>query len=173
MPDDNRFATIGVDDANAEADDDHDEERAPERDDGTTDDDANAPGSTADGDAATSEGDDTQSASETDETAAATGAADGADGADTESAPTVDPADSGPAFEFDAVQQKAVYPRPESWDAREAALDFEVKRKLRDHGVKDVTGRELDDAIARTIPDVTDLIVEKILDARRRKFEDD
>ncbi|MBP2252489.1 hypothetical protein [Halarchaeum nitratireducens] len=48
-----------------------------------------------------------------------------------------------------------------------------IKRKLRDHGVKDVTDRELDDAIARTIPDVTDLIVEKILDARRRKFEDD
>ncbi|WP_148286753.1 hypothetical protein [Halarchaeum acidiphilum] len=94
-------------------------------------------------------------------------------GADTAAVPTVDPADSGPAFEFDDVQQKAVYPRPESWDARTEALDFEVKRKLRDHGVKDITGRELDDAIARTIPDVTELIVENVLEARRQKFDSD
>ncbi|GGN21052.1 hypothetical protein [Halarchaeum nitratireducens] len=159
MPDDNRFANIGVDDADADTDGD----AAP--DDGRDD---PSDASSAE-DVAEPTADDEAPGEEASES---TGDAD-TTATDDAVAPTVDPADSGPAFEFDAVRQKAVYPRPDSWDAREAALDFEVKRKLRDHGVKDVTGRELDDAIARTIPDVTDLIVENVLEARRRKFEDD
>lgn len=131
MPDDNRFANIGVDDA---ADD-------------------------AEPDAADSDTSDTSATSG--------GSGEGGDA----DAPTVDPADAGPAFSFDDVKQRAVYPRPDAWDARTEALDFEVKRKLREHGVKDVTGRELDDAVARTVPEVTDRIVEHVLEARRRKFD--
>ncbi|GGL39812.1 hypothetical protein GCM10009037_24510 [Halarchaeum grantii] len=144
MPDDNRFASIGVDD----------DEKDTEADRSVTD-------SASDSDAAAVSGTGPEPA--TTDTSA--------DSATSGTSPEVDPAESGPAFEFDAVQQKAVYPRPESWDEWEEALDFEVKRKLRDHGVKDITGRELDDAIARTIPEVTDLIVEKALEARRQKFD--
>jgi len=142
MPDDNRFANIGVDDA------DDDEDAAPDAVDSATSADSATPADSA--------------------TSGNSGSGEGADDAD---APTVDPADAGPAFAFDDVKQRAVYPRPDAWDARTEALDFEVKRKLREHGVKDVTGRELDDAVARTVPDVTDRIVEHVLEARRRKFD--
>lgn len=154
MPDDNRFANIGVDGADADANADPD--------------DADAAADSSD--AGTPESSGTSGGSANAGTSASSGGSETTGDGDAES-PTVDPADTGPAFAFDDVQQKAVYPRPDAWDARTEALDFEVKRKLREHGVKDVTGRELDDAVARTVPDVTDRIVEHVLEARRRKFD--
>ena len=158
MPDDNRFANIGIGDDETPSEESESDD-SPEVTSESAADETSQSSTTAD--SSTSES--------TSGTLGTSGESDTATKSST--APTVDPAESGPAFEFDAVQQKAVYPRPESWDTRTEALDFEVKRELREHGVKDVTGRELDDAIARTIPEVTDRIVEKVLEARRQKFD--
>jgi len=162
MPDDNRFANIGIGDDETPSEESESDD-SPE---------VTSDSAAADETSQSSTGADSTASEGTSGTVGTSGESGESDTTTKSStAPTVDPAESGPAFEFDAVQQKAVYPRPESWDARTEALDFEVKRELREHGVKDVTGRELDDAIARTIPEVTDRIVEKVLEARRQKFD--
>lgn len=184
MPDDNRFANIAVEDEEADADasddaaeDASDGEAVATETTGASETPVAESTESEPADAGADEPTDAPDASSANEDgpidAVDTGDGEGnaVEGAETGAAPAVDPADAGPAFPFDDVRQKAVYPRPESWDAREEALDFEVKRALRDHGVKDVTGREIDDAVARTIPEVTDLVVEKVLEARRRKFD--
>lgn len=51
-----------------------------------------------------------------------------------------------PAFPFDESLQRPLYAREESWDEFEDICDFEVKRLLRDEGIKDISGRELHDA---------------------------
>lgn len=55
----------------------------------------------------------------------------------------------GPAFEFDDDHRRSIYPRPESWEAFEDAVAFDVERVLREHDVRDSTGRELHDALVR------------------------
>jgi hypothetical protein len=89
--------------------------------------------------------------------------ADGAESGTHEDEPTED---GGPAFEFDATTAKSIYVRPETLEQLEDS-EFEVEMQLRrDHGIRDVTGREFHDAAVRVLDDHVEDVVEQILDAR-------
>jgi len=75
---------------------------------------------------------------------------------------------AGPAFEFDATTAKSIYVRPETLEVLEDA-EFEVESLLRrEHGIRDVTGREFHDAAVRVLAEHADEIVERILDEREQ-----
>lgn len=88
-----------------------------------------------------------------------------------EEAESTDPEDEpseegGPAFEFDATTAKSIYVRPETLEQLEDT-EFEVEMLLRrNHGIRDVTGREFHDAAVRVLEDHVEDVVEQILDAR-------
>ncbi|WP_424005773.1 hypothetical protein ACOZ4I_20175 (plasmid) [Haloarcula salina] len=71
-----------------------------------------------------------------------------------------------PAFSFDQSKQEAIYAREETIEAFEDALDFEVKRALRDEGVRDVPKRELHDALLRLGTEQPDRLADLVLEAR-------
>ena len=72
----------------------------------------------------------------------------------------------GPAFEFDATTAKSIYVRPETLETLEDA-EFEVEMLLRrEHGIRDVTGREFHDAAVQVLADHADEVVEQILEER-------
>lgn len=78
----------------------------------------------------------------------------------------VEPDEGGPAFEFDATTAKSIYVRPETLELLEDT-EFEVEMLLRrEHGLRDVTGREFHDAAVRVLEDHVDEVVDHILDAR-------
>jgi hypothetical protein len=79
---------------------------------------------------------------------------------------------SSPAFPFAAADQTAVYPRGETWDAFEDFLDFEVRRRLREAGVRDDTKRELHEAALQVVQNRPRAVAEQFL-ANRRKAGDD
>ena len=54
-----------------------------------------------------------------------------------------------PAFPYDDASQEAIYPRADTWDEFEDTLDFEVKRELRDAGLRDIPKREYHEALLR------------------------
>jgi hypothetical protein len=74
---------------------------------------------------------------------------------------------SSPAFPFAAADQTAVYPRAETWAAFEDFLDFEVRRRLREAGVRDDTKRELHEAALQVIRDHPEAVAEQFLDNRQ------
>ena len=75
---------------------------------------------------------------------------------------------AGPAFEFDATAAKSIYVRPETLELLEDA-EFEVESLLRrEHGIRDVTGREFHDAAVRVLAEHADEIVDRILEERDR-----
>ncbi|GAB7012737.1 hypothetical protein [Halolamina salina] len=75
---------------------------------------------------------------------------------------------AGPAFEFDATTAKSIYVRPETLEVLEDA-EFEVESQLRrEHGIRDVTGREFHDAAVRVLAEHADEIVDRILDEREQ-----
>lgn len=74
----------------------------------------------------------------------------------------------GPAFEFDATTAKSIYVRPETLEILEDS-EFEVEMQLRrEHGIRDVTGREFHDAAVRVLADHADDVVDQILDEREQ-----
>lgn len=56
---------------------------------------------------------------------------------------------SEPAFPFAEASQEEIYPRTATYQRFEDFRDFELERDLRDRGLRDVSGRELDDALLR------------------------
>jgi len=54
-----------------------------------------------------------------------------------------------PAFPYDDASQEAIYPRSDTWDEFEDTLDFVVKRKLRDAGIRDIPKREYHEALLK------------------------
>ena len=83
----------------------------------------------------------------------------------TESA-DVDPREE-PAFPFDETKQTPIYVRGDTLDDWEEAKDFDVARILRrENDVKDVQGREIDDAVYRLAADNPELVAEYVMDAR-------
>ena len=74
-----------------------------------------------------------------------------------------------PAFPFDDTTQRAFYARPETWEAFEDALDFEVRRALRDRGFRDVPKRELHDAVLQVITDHPDAVADNVEQMRRER----
>lgn len=72
----------------------------------------------------------------------------------------------GPAFAFDETTAKSVYVRPETLETLEDA-EFEVEMLLRrEHGIRDVTGREFHDAAVQVLAEHADEVVDQILDER-------
>jgi hypothetical protein len=85
---------------------------------------------------------------------------------DTEQDQDAESEEAGPAFEFDETTAKSIYVRPETLELLEDT-EFEVEMLLRrEHGLRDVTGREFHDAAVRVIEEHVDDIVDEILDAR-------
>jgi hypothetical protein len=54
-----------------------------------------------------------------------------------------------PAFPFSEASQEQVYPRASTYQRFEDFRDFELKRELRDRGLRGVSGRELDEALLK------------------------
>lgn len=74
--------------------------------------------------------------------------------------------DGGPAFEFEETTAKSIYVREETLDVLEDT-EFEVEMLLRrEHGVRDVTGREFHDAAVRVLENHPEEVVDAILAAR-------
>ena len=93
---------------------------------------------------------------------------DGADDEPDEQGDETETEDGGPAFEFEATSAKSIYVRPETLELLEDA-EFEVESALRrEHGVRDVTGREFHDAAVRVLADHADEIVDHILEEREQ-----
>lgn len=87
---------------------------------------------------------------------------------DDEPADVADSEDSadGPAFAFEATQAKSIYVRPETLELLED-IEFEVESVLRrEHGVRDLTGREFHDALVRAVATNPEAVAEFVLDAR-------
>lgn len=146
MPDDNRFAGLsaGLDEDDAE-------------DDGVAADEATA--ATASADAPGSSSADTAVSESTD-------ASDDADVGGSEQPDGEDTDEGGPAFEFDETTAKSIYVREETLALLEDT-EFEVEMLLRrNHGVRDVTGREFHDAAVHVLEDHVDEVVEAVLAAR-------
>ncbi|KPN31615.1 hypothetical protein SY89_02364 [Halolamina pelagica] len=96
------------------------------------------------------------------------GLSDADEGADDAEEPADEEAEEGggPAFEFDATTAKSIYVRPETLETLEDA-EFEVEMLLRrEHGIRDVTGREFHDAAVRVLADHPEEVVEQILAER-------
>jgi hypothetical protein len=73
---------------------------------------------------------------------------------------------AGPAFEFDETSAKSIYVRPATLERLEDA-EFEVESLLRrEHGIRDVTGREFHDAAVNVLAEHADEIVDRILEER-------
>jgi hypothetical protein len=84
----------------------------------------------------------------------------------TDDAPDADVKDDGPAFEFEATRAKSIYVRPETLDLLED-VEFEVESILRrEHGIRDLTGREFHDALVRAIATDPETVASLVLDAR-------
>lgn len=73
--------------------------------------------------------------------------------------------EGGPAFPFSEAKQSPLYPHRDRWTELEDAK-FEIEVFLRKHGVRDVQGREIDDAILRYAIDNVDEVAELVLEAR-------
>ncbi|WP_224449581.1 hypothetical protein [Haloprofundus salilacus] len=76
------------------------------------------------------------------------------------------PEEGGPAFSFEETTPKSVYVRDQTLDALED-LEFEVEVALRrEHGVRDVTGREFHDALVRVAAEHADDIAALVVETR-------
>lgn len=71
-----------------------------------------------------------------------------------------------PAFPFDDATQRPIYARQKSWEEFEEVRDFEVKRILRDDGIKKVAGREFHDALLRLAAENPEELAAVVKDAR-------
>ena len=77
-----------------------------------------------------------------------------------------------PAFPFEDSNQRPIYPRLESWELFEDAIDFEMKRTFRDHGVRNMSGREIHDALVRLAAEMPDEVARYALEARGIEYEE-
>lgn len=85
-----------------------------------------------------------------------------------EQEPTVEQEDqdeSGPWFPFSESKQRPMYPHEETWEELEDAK-FEIESHLRQRDVKDVEGREVDDAILQYAITNPEQIAELVIKAR-------
>ncbi|MWG36214.1 hypothetical protein [Halomarina oriensis] len=60
-----------------------------------------------------------------------------------------DPPEKTPAFGFENQWQRQLYPRPESWERLEDAMTLDMERVFREHGVRNMSKREIHDALVR------------------------
>lgn len=71
-----------------------------------------------------------------------------------------------PAFAFDAAKQTPIYPRESTLQDFEDALDFEVRRELRDAGHTDIAKRELHEALLLHAMEHTNELAAKVREMR-------
>lgn len=152
MPDENRFARLGeaIGESSGETPEPEESEESPERE-------PSEP--TPEADSESDGGREETSDDETEEVS---------DG-ETEEATAERPpeeADGGPAFEFEDTTAKSVYVRPKTVDVLDDA-EFEVESYLRrEHGVRDMAGREFHDALVRVAAEHPDEVADAIRAAR-------
>lgn len=71
-----------------------------------------------------------------------------------------------PAFEYSDDLRRSIYVRPESWQKLEDTYSFEVKKRLRQRGIRSLANREMNDAIVRLAADRPKELARHILSAR-------
>ncbi|GAB7095356.1 hypothetical protein JCM30237_25090 [Halolamina litorea] len=71
-----------------------------------------------------------------------------------------------PAFPFDEAVQAQIYPRKTTHDEFEDFLDIDVKRLLRDRGVRNEAGRELHEAVLRVAMEHPEEIADELAAGR-------
>lgn len=74
---------------------------------------------------------------------------------------------SGPAFEYDEVQQRPLYVRRQTWDEFEDAVGISVVPELRKAGVRDEEKREIHDAVISLAVEEPERLVEIVLERRQ------
>ncbi|MWG36364.1 hypothetical protein [Halomarina oriensis] len=89
-----------------------------------------------------------------------------------ESNRTVDPTTTA-AFEYSPAMQQAVYPRPETWQAFEDAMELDMERVFRAHDVRNMSKREIHDALFSFVVDNADEIARRALSARGIDTDDE
>lgn len=92
--------------------------------------------------------------------------ADASAGAEEETVSADDGLDE-PAFPFAEAVQEQIYPRSGTYEQFEDFRDFDLKRELRDRGLRDVSGRELDDALLRLAMAHGEEYADLVVEARR------
>ena len=75
---------------------------------------------------------------------------------------TTDLSETGPSFPFDEGIQAQIYPRRQTHEDFTDFLDIEVKRLLRDRGIRNEAGRELHEAVLRVAMNHPDEIAEEV-----------
>lgn len=90
----------------------------------------------------------------------------------TEAEGGADDEEGGPAFPFAESKQRPMYPHADRWEQLEDAK-FEMETYLRAHGVKDVEGREIDDAILTYAVRNPEAVAELVLESRGRSDDPD
>lgn len=78
---------------------------------------------------------------------------------------TVDPTTTE-AFDYSPEMQQAVYPRPETWEAFEDAMELDMERVFRAHDVRNMSKREIHDALFSFVVENADEIARRALSAR-------
>lgn len=73
--------------------------------------------------------------------------------------------EDGPSFPFAEAKQSPLYPHRDRWTELEDAK-FEMEMILRQQGMRDLQGRELDDAILRYAIANSEEVAELVLEAR-------
>ncbi|WP_434531476.1 hypothetical protein ACODNH_20885 (plasmid) [Haloarcula sp. NS06] len=73
-----------------------------------------------------------------------------------------------PAFPYDDASQEAIYPRSDTWDEFEDTLDFEVKRELRDAGLRDIPKREYHEALLKLAMEHPQRLAELVKNGRKK-----
>lgn len=149
MPDDNRFAAIGSGD---DSEDEAEEEPMPEQTQRPTSKEAPVPDEPPEKD--------TSADSTSPDTLPAL-----------PESPKVDLTETRPAFEFSDADQKAIYPRPNAWSEMQSTLKYSVERVFDDAGITNLAGRELDEAICRTIANNPQLVVDELVKLREESSQ--
>lgn len=72
-----------------------------------------------------------------------------------------------PAFPFEDSKQEAIYPTVETLTEFDDTLDFEVKRRLRNEGLRDVPKREYHEALLQLAIEQPERLAELIIENRR------
>jgi hypothetical protein len=82
---------------------------------------------------------------------------------DEEKSPTtVADTNETPAFEFSETTQQQLYVRPDIWSEWEDLRRFEVERELADRGIRNVEGRELDEAALHVLLEHPDAVADYV-----------
>jgi hypothetical protein len=72
-----------------------------------------------------------------------------------------------PAFPYDEVSQEQMYVRDDLWDEWEDTRRFDVERILANRDIRNVHGREMDEAAIRVLNEHAEEIADEVEAARR------